>query len=368
MALTDLIRPRSRQQVVARMLDVLAAGRGLPPNTFTLTNYVPGDPLRTLLELAAEGISDAERTISALGENGYLATASGPWLDALTESQYQLTRQPSTFARGMIRFYVTSAGAISVPAGMILGTLGGLKYLSAEAVAVPAGGSADVEIRAEGPGNAYNVLAGSISVLHTPLPGLSITNLPNWLVEAGADSETDDALKARAALRWAELGGGATADAYRYWAFTAHPAVDRVRVLDEHPRGQGTVDVIVWGTGGLGPEVVTAVNTYIQQRRPLTADVQVYSARAATTTFTLSLYAPGMDQAAVTAQVLANLDAYSRSIEIGTWVYGAALVEAAMLPAGVLDAIPDLIHRGNIQLGPDEAPVFVPTITFRPFP
>lgn len=365
MALIDLIRPRSREQVVARMLDVLAAGRGLPANSFPLTNYISGDPLRTLLEIAGEGISDSERMVTGLGENGYLATASGPWLDVYTESQYGVARQPSTFARGLIRFYATPISAIQVPAGMILGTLNGLKFLSAEAVTVPPGGYADVEIRAEGPGNAYNVLSGTITIIHTPLPGLSASNLAGWLLEAGADTETDAALRARAGLRWAEQGGGATAKAYEYWALTAHPAVDRVRVLDEHPRGQGTVDVIVWGTGGLGNEVVEAVNTYIQERRPVTADVQVYSARPSNTAFTLDLYAPGMIEDGIRAQVLVNLDAYARSIEIGSHIYSAALIEAAMLPAGVLDAT---LNIGNIKLDQDQAAVLIPTLTFRAFP
>ncbi|MFB9084218.1 hypothetical protein, partial [Deinococcus wulumuqiensis] len=63
------------------------------------------------------------------------------------------------------------------------------------------------------------------------------------------------------------LGGGATRDAYEYWAFTAHPSVDRVRVLDEHPRGQGHGGRGAVGHRRLGDAAVTAVDAYVQARR-----------------------------------------------------------------------------------------------------
>ncbi|MCD0156004.1 baseplate J/gp47 family protein [Deinococcus sp. 6GRE01] len=363
MALIDLIRPRSREQVVQRMLLTLSAGRGLEPNTFTLTNYVPGDPLRTLLEIAGEGISDAERSITLLGESGYLATASGTGLTSLVESHYGLTRQGSTFAQGVARFGAAAAGsAINLPAGMIIGTADGLKYTSREAVLIPPGNTVDVPVQAEGPGTAYNVLPSTITLLHTPLPGLTVTNPPGWLTQAGADEETDAALRSRAALRWSELGGGATRRAYEYWALSAHPAVDRVRVLDDHPRGQGTVDVVIWGPGGVGSEAVTAVNTYIQERRPLTSDVLVYAADERVVPITLELYAPGGDRPSIEARIITDLAALVRSRSIGQTLYRAQIIEVAMLPPAMLDvqvSTPDLVQ------GPIQALTLVPTLTWR---
>lgn len=366
MALDDLFRTRTRPQVVHRMLQVLAAGRGdVNPLNFAPTNYVPGDPLRTLLELSGEGIADVERTVEQLGRGGYLQTASGAWLDALAESHYGLSRQPSAFTIGLVRFTASAGGAVAVPAGMIVGTLAGLRYTTNEAVNLEAGQSADVLATAEHPGAAYNVPNGTVTVLHTPLPGLSVTNPTGWLVTNGADVESDDALRSRAALRWAELGGGATKYAYQFWALSATSSVDRVKVLDQHPRGQGTVDVVIWGTGGIGSAVVADVRAYIEERRPVTADVQVYAATELAVPVNLQVYAPFSDQLPVQAAIEANLTALQLSLGIGEILYRSAVIEAAMLPAGVLDVTTDLedVHPGATQ-----ALTLTPTITWRDTP
>lgn len=366
MAWDDLFRPRTRPQVVHRMLQVLSAGRGdVDPLNFAPANYVPGDPLRTLLELAGEGVADVERTVEQLGRGGYLQTATGQWLDALVESHYGLLRQPSTFASGLVRFTASSGGAVGVPAGMIVGTASGLRYTTRDAVNLEAGQSADVHATAESPGAASNVPNGAVTILHTPLPGLSVTNPSGWLITNGTDAETDEALRRRASLRWAELGGGATRAAYEYWALTADPGVDRVRVLDQHPRGQGTVDVVLWGTGGIGSDVVQTVNDYIQARRPVTADVLVYAAQELAVPVNLSLYAPGVNRADVTAQVLAGLTALQLAQGIGQILYRSAVIEVAMLPPGVLDATTDLtdVHPTDTQ-----AITLTPSITWRDTP
>lgn len=366
MAWADLVRARTREQVVKRMLVLLSAGLDtVNPERFLPSNYAVGDPLRTLLELAGEGISDVERTVQLLGNSGYLETAEGPWLDELVQSHYRLTRQPSTFAAGVVRFYAPAAEGVAVPPGMIVGTLNGLKYQAAVGATIAAGEYADLAVRAESPGARYNVPVGTITQLHTPLPGLTVSNLPGWLLEAGADEESDASLRRRASLRWAELGGGATRAAYEYWALSAHPSVDRVTVLDQHPRGQGTADVVIWGTGGIGADVVQAVDSYVQARRPVTADIQVYAATERVVTVPIELYAPLGDRATVEAQVISGLSALQRELSIGSTLYQAAVVEVAMLPAGVLDA---RVGMTDLRLGQTEAATLAPVLTWRGTP
>lgn len=364
MALSELIRPRLREQVVQRMLTKLSTDPDLSAN-FVPTNYVPGDPLRTLLELAGEGIADVERTVSALGEGGYLRTAGGAWLAELVDSHYGVTRQPATFARGTVRFSAPLTGAVAVPPGMIVGTSSGLRYLVEGQGSIPAGDTLDLPARAESPGAPYNVPLGTVTVLHTPVPGLAVTNLAGWLTEAGADEETDEALRRRARLRWAELGGGATRAAYEYWALTAHPAVDRVRVLDEHPRGQGTADVVVWGAGGLGEDVIAAVNASVQARRPTTADILVYSAKEKVVPLPIELYAPGGARGSIEGQVVAGLGALQQATPIGGRLYRSQVVEVAMLPPGVLDA---QVGLPDVALEPTEALTLEPALSWRDAP
>lgn len=343
MPLNELTRPRTRDEVLRRMLLAL-------PQDFPLNNYHSGDPLRTLLEVAAESIADTERTVAALGAGGYLQTARGAWLDELTRSVHGITRKPSVFTRGPIT--LTAAPGFGpytiLPGTMHVGTPSGLRFSALDGGTLPEGGQLTLEVQAEAPGSIYNTVGGSITVLHTPLPGVSVTNAPNWITRAGADEESDDALALRASLRWAELGGGATAAAYRYWALTASPSVTQVAVLDQHPRGQGTVDVVLWGAGGLGPGVVADTAAFIESRRPLAVNVSVYSATPRVVHVPLTLNAPGQDRARIEGEITATLAALQQATGIGGILYRSALIEAAMLPAGMLDArlptsIPDAL-------------------------
>ncbi len=370
MALDDLTRARTREQVVARMLDTLSTDpTGSDPNKFLPTSYLRGGSLRTLLEIQGEVQADAERTVAALAKGGYLQTASGLWLDAFVSSHYGLSRQPSSYATGLIQISCTAgSGPYDLEAGtVIVSTLSGLRYFSIQGGTVPAGGTLSLEVQAESAGSAFNVTGAAITVLNTPQPGLTVTNAANWLTAAGVDAESDDALRLRAALRWTERGGGATRGAYQFWALTASPAIDQVRVLDEHPRGQGTVDVVVWGSGGIGAGPVALADAYIQARRPVTADVHVYRATENTAIVPLSLYAPGADRTRIEGQILTNLAAVQKAIPIGGVLYTSALIEAAMEPAGMIDAkLPDTYH--DIELGPTEALTLYPTLTWRDTP
>lgn len=367
MGWVELVRPRTREQVIKRLLVLLSGGQAeVDPLNFPPTNYAPGDPLRTLMELQAEAVADVERQLNVLGRAAYLETAEGPFLTELVRSHYGLERQPAQFTRGLVRFYAPATGGVQVPPGMIVGTLSGLKYHSVQGAVIEPGGHADVEVRAESPGANYNAPVGTVTQLHTPLPGLSVTNPASWLIEAGADEESDASLRRRAQLRWAEMGGGATKAAYEYWALTAHPSVDRVRVLDEHPRGQGTADVVVWGTGGLGAGVVEAVNTYIQSRRPVTADIAVYSAAERVIDVPVQLYAPGVaDRATIEAQVLLALEELQRAMPIGGRLYQAQVIEAAMLPPGMMDV---RVGMPDLALDPTEAATLRPELSWRESP
>jgi len=361
--LSDLIQPRTRAQLVARMLNVLSLEFPGHP----LTNYTPGDPQRTLLEIAAEGMADDERLIALLAAGGYLQLAAGDSLDEFAYSQYGLLRQDSVLAQGYLTFTaLPGSGPYELEAGAVWAstTSGAVRFVTLARGTVEAGGSVSVLAQAQEAGSAANVVTGSLTVLNTPQPGLSVTNGPGWLVLSGADRESDTSLRERCRLRWAERGGGATRGAYEFWALSSAPSIDRVTVLDQHPRGQGTVDVVVWGEGGIGPAAVALADAYIQDRRPVTADVQVYAATEVQASLTLTLYAPGADHARIEGEVLANLSALQQAMPIGGTLYESAIVEAAMLPAGMVDAkVADSF--GDLVLTPVQAVTLTPTLVWR---
>lgn len=112
---------------------------------------------------------------------------------------------------------------------------------------LPAGADfVDVPVEAEDYGAAANASAGQICELATPVTGISgVTNPAGWLTEEGADEETDAQLRERYALQW-QANNGCTKYAYMAWALSV-PGVTSVSILDHHPRGQGTVDIVVRG-------------------------------------------------------------------------------------------------------------------------
>lgn len=365
MGLAELTRARTAPEVLARMLNILSTKPEYAGHP--LTNYNVGDPQRTLLEIPAEGLAELERLVSAIAAGGYLQTAAGEWLDEYVSSQYGLTRQDAVIAQGYLTFSaLPGSGTFQLGAGTAWASTpdGSVRFVTLADATVPEGGSIQVLAQAQEPGSISNVALNSLTVLNTPQPGLSVTNGADWLVLSGSDVESDAALRQRARLRWAERGGGATRGAYEFWALSSTPTIDQVRVLDEHPRGQGTVDVVVWGSGGLGNASVLLADAYIQARRPVTADVHVYRATENTAIVPLTLYAPGADRTRIEGQVLANLAAVQKLTPIGGILYTSALIEAAMEPAGMIDAkLPETYH--DIELGPTEALTLLPMLTWR---
>lgn len=104
----------------------------------------------------------------------------------------------------------------------------------------------DVLVEAEDYGAAANASAGQICELVTPVAGISgVTNPAGWLESEGANEESDAQLQERIALQW-QANNGCTKHAYKAWALSV-PGVTSVSILDRHPRGQGTVDVVVRG-------------------------------------------------------------------------------------------------------------------------
>ncbi len=342
--LSDLQQTRTREEVLNALLMSLQ-GRGFP-----VTDWVEGGVTRTLLEAVAAAIADEVSVlVPQVVRAGLLAHAEGEDLDALAENVYGLTRRPAQFAEGRVTLTAEPGmGPYNITAGSFwVGTELGLRYVALENVTVPAGGSATLRVRAESPGSAYNVAAGAINTVLTPLPGLSVTNPSGWLDTAGADAETDEQLRERCRLQWPTIGYAHPAEAYEAWALEASPAITRVAVLT-HPRGQGTVDVVVYGAGGIGAADVAAADAYIQARRDLVADVQVYAATPVTVAVSGTVYVTAGLLAQVQTDVQVALDAYAAEVPIGGAIYNDAIIAAIRSVAGVIDV--DLTAPTDDQL------------------
>jgi hypothetical protein len=134
---------------------------------------------------------------------------------------------------------------------------------------------------AEDFGKAYNVEAGSIVEMRTYIGGIDeVTNESDWIDVAGADEESDAALRRRGFMAWEELAANGRWVFINRWRWP-WPAWHRRGSTTLCPRGEGTVDVYIMGESGpplSGSALIAAVQAAIEARRAPGSDVKVFSA------------------------------------------------------------------------------------------
>ncbi|MFV0423747.1 baseplate J/gp47 family protein [Oleidesulfovibrio sp.] len=271
-----------RESLFARIeavQDELAAA-GFLPRRLNLNKGIA----RGLIELTAWGIWQVYNLLEILVKQAVPATATGIWLN-LHLAAVGLFRKMWTKATGRVRFFRDGniAGNIVIPSGRIVRTLPDgageiYRFVTTEAAVLLADEDfVDVPVTAEEYGTGSNAGPGQICELVTPVIGVrGVTNVSGWLVSEGADKETDDQARERYQLRWMGLNG-CTKYAYKAWALSVTGCVS-VEILDQHPRGQGTVGVVVRGSAGLPTEaLLKRVEEAIAEQAPINDDWFVIS-------------------------------------------------------------------------------------------
>lgn len=275
-----------RAELYARMEAVQDeyAAQGWLPQRLNLNKGIA----RGLIELFAWGLWQLYQLLEQVFQQAVPANATGDFLDLHAE-QIELARKQATQARGTVTFHraATSASGgtdtpnVRIPAGRIVRTLPDgrgmvYRYVTEADAVLPAGaGAVAVTARAEEYGAAANAAPGQIVELATPVPGIgAVSNAAGWLAEEGADAESDALLRRRYSLAW-QARAGITSAAYKAAALSVTGVVD-VYVDDQHPRGEGTVDVVVKGAAGQPTEqLLQAVRAAIATQIRINHDVVV---------------------------------------------------------------------------------------------
>ena len=211
---------------------------------------------RGIIELFAWGLWQLYNFLDVIHRQAIPRESTGEWLD-LHAAQVDETRKGATKARGNVLFLRgEQTGNFRIPAGRIVrtkpdGTGAIYRYVTDELAVLPDDAeSVAVPATAEEYGQSSNASGGQICELVTPVEGISgVTNAADWLIEEGADEESDASLQRRYELAW-RAQAGVTRAAYEAAALSVAGVVD-VYVADRHPRGEGTVDVVVQGTAGI---------------------------------------------------------------------------------------------------------------------
>ena len=360
---------RTYDQIVADMLAKIAART-------KLTNFNIGSVIRTLVEVFGSAIADLGNLTLAALKAGFLATATGFWLD-LKAKEFGVTRHPAEKTEGVVYFIrsVPRDENITIPAGTIVSTLKdsegkAYRYLTQDEVVLVAGTSEiAAPIIAQSAGADFNVGPGSIKKTVVHIRGVdAVENRTEWITSEGTDTESDESLRKRAFLAWEELTQGSTERAYISWALS-DSRVTSAFVNGHQPRGQGTVNIYILGAGGMpSPSLIADVQTIIDENRPLCSDALVLAPDSKDVPIDLAItpkrYAVTTE---IEAEVRKRIEAYFNPqgdsdypwidpLGVGQKVIFNQLVEIVMSVDGVYD-VRFVSPEGDVEVDTDELPV-----------
>jgi phage-related baseplate assembly protein len=341
-----------------------------------------GSAVTNHMARVAREVSVSVRNIAA---SGLLDTATGEWLTLLAASAYGRVRTPAGYTQGRLKITVASGASPLVIATTdsryVRAPASGKRYLilneTGSNITIGAGSSDYVDIKAESPGDSYNLAEDTITEWLSGESGITITNdgaetsPVEWIEELGVDEESDDALRQACADRWATLSANPPAEAYRGVAIDASSLITRAYVDATNPAGAGTVAIYLAGPSGVVTATeVTAAETAIAAMKGLCAIVSVASAVEESCALTGTVYVEdGYELATVEAAVEEALDTYFAALPIGgdemsgtSKIWNALIVKAIQAVDGVALA---QLTSGDFSMDPtDVATVDYSAIVF----
>lgn len=227
---------------------------------FVITNFHTGGVFYTMLMIALRIKIEIIELLRLVLSNMFVSHATGIWLD-LKMADYSKKRKRAQKAQGLVT--VTrldmEGEAIKIAKGQVFKTaldINGeeLRFFSLEPAVLQKGArTVDVLVEAEIEGARYNVPQGQITTSLTYIGEVEINNSMDWIIREGSDMEDDESLRQRGLRSWSELAQRAIEDSFINTAESV-PGVLFAQADCNHPRGQGTVDVIVTGTAGEATE------------------------------------------------------------------------------------------------------------------
>lgn len=281
----------------------------------------------------------AGMTHGLYGHQNFIATtalpsmASDEYLEAWCNI-WGIRRKPAANAVGNVTF--TGVVGAVIPQGTAVQRGDGVVYRTAIGVTM-AGSTAAVAVEADEPGLNGNAAAAVAVTLVSPLGDVQTEAVVAvGGITGGADTEGDDSLRERLLDRIQNPPHGGTKEDYERWALEV-PGVTRAWCSpQELGPGTNTVRFAMDATYDDGIPLsadVDAVQAYIDERRPTTAELFVVAPEATALNITVTGLSP--DTPEIRAAVLAELDdMFKRDGEPGGTIYISRIWEAVALAAG----------------------------------
>jgi phage-related baseplate assembly protein len=223
---------------------------------FIINNFNKGGIFYIIIRIFVLIYIDIKRLARSIINNLFIKHAEGDWLE-IKVADVGKKRKEAIKTRGYVTLYRDDyQNALQITKGHMFKTLPDvngkeLKFYVLDTTVIGAGEkSGKVLVEAESPGTGYNVSTGKITVSMIHLDGVvSVSNEEGWLYEEGADIEDLEDLRTRAEDAWSELAERTTEEKMINVSKKVSGVLD-VRVDAQHPRGQGTTDIIITSTSG----------------------------------------------------------------------------------------------------------------------
>lgn len=264
---------------------------------FPITNFKKGGIFYHLCRMLVTIYIELKELARVIVNSCFIKHAEGDWLK-IKAADYSKQQKEAKAAKGYVTIYRNEYNnALQVTKGHCFKTepdAGGkeLKFYCCENTVIDAGEPVGrVLVEAETPGTYYNIAPGRITISMIHLDGMDyVTNEEDWLFEEGAEEEDLEDLRDRCMSSWAELATRTIEEKLRNAAKSV-PGVLDARIDAQHPRGQGTVDVIVTGAAGeASPELIRRVGEAIEPLKGNYEDYLVKSSEVVRQAFELVVY------------------------------------------------------------------------------
>ncbi len=223
---------------------------------FIINNFNKGGIFYLVIRIFVTIYIDLKTLARTIINNSYITHAGEDWLE-IKAPDFGKTRKDAVKAQGYVTIYRNDCqDALQITKGHMFKTLPDvngkeLKFYTVDITVIGAGtATGKVLVEAAESGTGYNIPAGRITVSMIHLDGVDhVTNENGWLYQEGADVENVENFRERIKESWSELAELTTEDKLRNVAKKVSGVLD-VKIDAQHPRGQGTTDIIVTGTGG----------------------------------------------------------------------------------------------------------------------
>ena len=229
---------------------------------FDISDFEDGSPFGTILMVFFQIRVDLLNMLRKIYEGMFLKSSTGKWLD-VKAADYCKERKQAIKAEGKLSITkVDASDSLTVPQGYVFKTLPSVagkeyRFITTEKTVIPAETEKGyIPVIAEEVGAIYNVPLHSIKRSLVHISGINdIDNEEGWLTKEGSDIETDDSFRERTLNSWAELSTNPIALKYKNVAEGVEGVLYAI-IDDLHPRGQGTIDVIVASYAGTAGELL----------------------------------------------------------------------------------------------------------------